>query len=371
MASIASGEAQQGKKVITCFCGDAFVDVQTSAMSRLPIWGHDTRVDSVKILAGGSLCNVARRFGALVDSYPTSGFVTEGIAFEKPVVQCVTGKDTLGQIQCNTLRDEGFTDVSNVLVDDVSSQATCIVMTGASDRAFVSCNSTNSKLSPKYMYKVACKTFDNSNYFGSIYHLHIGGYFCCAQMMTKDLDIHLKMLKEKYTSVTISLDTNFDATGQWTGNGFLQSVLPYVDIMFPNEMEAQGISKQDTPGKALETLCSMYPNCLFVMTVGKDGAKIGKGSSLRLDVSPGALVDHVVDSTGAGDSFAAAFLFQYLVESKLLTASNEHYRAVVQRCCQVANIAGGLCVQQHGAVSEHYSYADLRSCQAAQYGGSA
>ena len=118
MASIVSGGAQQGKKVIACFCGDAFVDVQTSAMPRLPIWGHDTRVESVKILAGGSLCNVARRFGALVDSYPTSGFVSEGIAFEKPVVQCVTGKDTLGQIQCNTLRDEGFTDVSNVLVDE-------------------------------------------------------------------------------------------------------------------------------------------------------------------------------------------------------------------------------------------------------------
>ena len=67
MASIVSGGAQQGKKVITCFCGDAFVDVQTSAMPRLPIWGHDTRVDSVKVLAGGSLCNVARRFGALVN----------------------------------------------------------------------------------------------------------------------------------------------------------------------------------------------------------------------------------------------------------------------------------------------------------------
>ena len=88
----------------------------------------------------------------------------------------------------------------------------------------------------------------------------------------------------------------------------------------------------------------------FVMTVGKYGAKVGKGKSLRLDVSPGALVDNVVDSTGAGDSFAAAFLFQYLVESKtpMPGAEDDRYRAIIQLCCQVANIAGGIACSSMG-----------------------
>ena len=72
----------------------------------------------------------------------------------------------------------GFdSNTNHVIIDDSSSQATCIVMTGESDRAFVSCNSTNDQLTPKYIYQTACQTFDHSNYFNSIYHLHIVSKF--------------------------------------------------------------------------------------------------------------------------------------------------------------------------------------------------
>ena len=37
-------------QMITCFCGDAFVDIQTSKMNNLTRWGYDTTYDSVQIL---------------------------------------------------------------------------------------------------------------------------------------------------------------------------------------------------------------------------------------------------------------------------------------------------------------------------------
>ena len=376
-------EKSKNKKlnIITCFCGDAFVDIQTSKMSNLPRWGYDTSVNSVQILAGGSLCNAARRYGALVDSYTSmnvsgdDGDNAVTLEFQKPVIQCVNGNDKLGQIHREILSTENFVNTNHIIIDDAGSQATCIVMTGESDRAFVSCNSSNEKLTPKRIYNTACQTFDKSNYFQSIYHLHIGGYFCCKNLMSKDFDIHLKMLKEKYPSkLTISLDTNSDASGLWTGNGYLKTVLPYIDVLFPNELEAQGISKTTNPKDALETLCKLYPNCLFIVTIGEDGVIGGKGKSLRVNVPVGEKIkkEDIVDTTGAGDSFAAAFLFEYLVtcnvnNTNMMNNNNNTMMNIVQNCCQVGNVGGSICVQQHGAVSSHYSYNEWKIKQKEWY----
>ena len=202
--------------------------------------------------------------------------------------------------------------------------------------------------------------------------------------MTKDFDIYLKMLKEKYppSKLTISLDTNFDASDSWNGNGYLKTVLPYVDILFPNELEAQGIANQLTsgdnasvsnnPNEALEILCRLYPNCLFIVTIGEGGVIAGKGEVLRLEVPIGKQIkkEDILDTTGAGDSFAASFLFEYLVQSNLNNNgddNNNRLKDIVQNSCQIGNIGGGICVTQHGAVSKHYTYDELKFRQGNDY----
>ena len=54
----------------------------------------------------------------------------------------------------------------------------------------------------------------------------------------------------------------------------------------------------------------------------------------------------------AGDSFTAAFLHQILLQENNGSID-------IERCLKFGCIAGGLCVQQHGACSQHFTYQEL------------
>ncbi|MDR3261306.1 MAG: adenosine kinase [Tannerella sp.] len=90
-------------------------------------------------------------------------------------------------------------------------------------------------------------------------------------------------------------------------NGFkdlLQEVIPrYVQILFSNESEAEaytGVPSEDAVKKISEQVE------VSVVTIGKKGALVG--SDGRVIAVP-ALGGNPVDTTGAGDNFAAGFLY--------------------------------------------------------------
>ena len=111
--------------------------------------------------------------------------------------------------------------------------------------------------------------------------------------------------------VRVALDlSNFNIV-----NGFkelLQEVIPkYVHILFSNESEAEaytGLEAQEAIRKIAETVD------ISVVTVGKEGAWVGSKSEV-LQVP--ALGGKPVDTTGAGDNFAAGFLFGQSVGASL------------------------------------------------------
>lgn len=80
-----------------------------------------------------------------------------------------------------------------------------------------------------------------------------------------------------------------------------------VDVVFANEDEARAWCG-GSPEQALEDLAGRAP--VAVVKLGKDGALIARGSErVRVAVEP---VDQVVDTTGAGDCWAAGFLAGHL-----------------------------------------------------------
>ncbi len=57
---------------------------------------------------------------------------------------------------------------------------------------------------------------------------------------------------------------------------------------------------------------------LFVVTLGPDGSQaLSKEGRLTCPAAP---VDKIVDTTGAGDTFAAAFLCEYCVSKDIATS---------------------------------------------------
>ena len=94
-------------------------------------------------------------------------------------------------------------------------------------------------------------------------------------------------------------------------------VKDYVDIAFANEEEAAAFSQQQDPQTALQMLAAQTD--IAVVKVGKRGAYAMQGEHVAF--APG-LVRKAVDTTAAGDFFAAGFLHGLIHGQTLETCLN-------------------------------------------------
>ena len=130
--------------------------------------------------------------------------------------------------------------------------------------------------------------------------LYMEGY------LISDEKLFLPMLKRaKRLGLKVALDlSNFNIV-----NGFkdlLKEVIPeYVDILFSNESEAEAYTGL-TAREAVNVITKDVE--ISVVTIGKDGVLVGDNSQI---IHNPALDSNVIDTTGAGDNFAAGFLYGY------------------------------------------------------------
>lgn len=105
-----------------------------------------------------------------------------------------------------------------------------------------------------------------------------------------------------------------------------------VDIVFANRDEALSLYETDDFELALSRIAA---DCkLAAVTVSEEGAVILRGKE-RVDV-PAIVIDRLVDTTGAGDLFAAGFLFGYTQGRSL------------EDCGRLGCLAAGIVIQQIG-----------------------
>lgn len=106
----------------------------------------------------------------------------------------------------------------------------------------------------------------------------------------------------KNAGLTIALDLASYNVVEANREVLIELVDNYVDIVFANEEEAKAF----TGLEPLEAVHDLASRCdIAVVKVGKEGAYIQQGAALKKIPAAG---DLVVDTTGAGDFFAAGFL---------------------------------------------------------------
>ena len=164
------------------------------------------------------------------------------------------------------------------------------------------------------------------DYLASAPHFHLSSLFLLRGLHA-GLPGLFRELKRR--GLTISLDTNDDPDGRW--DGVLREILPYVDLLLPNDDEVCRIAQRDSVEEALDVLTGIVP--LIAVKCGRRGAVIGQGQD-RLTV-PGLTVEPV-DTIGAGDSFNAGFLCAWLTG------------ASPEICARVGNVTGALSTQRPG-----------------------
>jgi len=144
----------------------------------------------------------------------------------------------------------------------------------------------------------------------------------------------VRVLRDWYSSNALSVPLVMDpgAGGVAGGMDFLGTLLQFTDILFLNRLEAQRLTGEENimaAGTALAKLCP-----LVVIKLGGNGSvAFWQGKYVYAP----AFKVQPLDSTGCGDAFNAAFLFQWLQGQDLETA------------LKWGNAAGATVVQKMGA----------------------
>lgn len=136
--------------------------------------------------------------------------------------------------------------------------------------------------------------------------IYIEGYLIVNEPL-----VRTTMQKAKKLGLKVALDlSNFNIVNAF--KSFLEELIPtYVDILFSNESEARAFTGL-APAEAIKELSQMVD--ISVVTLGKEGALVGsKGTFCQVSAEGGK----PVDTTGAGDNFAAGFLYGQSVGATL------------------------------------------------------
>lgn len=108
----------------------------------------------------------------------------------------------------------------------------------------------------------------------------------------------------KESGRTLAVDMTQPKNGETLHD--LRRLLPYMDYFFPNHQEIARLTGESDPVKNAELLVQAGVSCA-VIKCGSRGCLMGTKDAL-LEV-PAYPVERVADTTGAGDSFAAGFLW--------------------------------------------------------------
>ena len=178
---------------------------------------------------------------------------------------------------------------------------------------------------PGVMAEMRFEDFDLGRIFEAR-HLHLSSYFLQKALRPRVPDL---FRQAKEAGLSTSMDTNDDPDGRWEQD--VLDVLPWVDVLFPNEYEACRLARIDEPMRALNFLAARV--ALVVMKRGEKGALARRGSETFEAASPKVAA---VDTIGAGDSFDAGFLHQFVRGAK------------IEECLRYGNLTGALSATRSG-----------------------
>lgn len=262
---------------VTCI-GDVNVDVLTSKIDSMPEHDAQMLLSDLRLSTGGCAANTAKALAVL-------GAKTRLIA--------KAGKDLYGDYISGDLG--GIKNLDLRLARGEKTGVTLAINFTDSTRSFLTYTGGNSEFSIKdiklNLVEGRC--------------VHIASFF-------------LQGLREKTKKIVdyahdkgliVSFDTGFDPRG-WSVKdvSLIRKILKDVDIFFPNLREAEAVTGEKNKDRIVDELLSLGVG-IVALKRGSKGAYICTKKQ-RITIPPYKV--KVVDTTGAGDVFGAAFIYSYL-----------------------------------------------------------
>jgi sugar/nucleoside kinase (ribokinase family) len=202
------------------------------------------------------------------------------------------GDDVFGRFMVEALEQRGI-DTAGVVRDPLVKTGLTVILSRVHDRAMLTYAGTIGAL--RYD-EIDLRILDRAR------HVHMGSYFLLEKLLP---DVPRLFAEAQRRGLTVSLDTNYDPAERWDSG--LGETLRHVDIFLPNETELMRITGTGSWRDGLAAAAQTVPT--VVAKLGGEGAAVQQGGTLiRQEVLPVT----VVDTTGAGDSFDAGFVYGHL-----------------------------------------------------------
>ncbi len=228
-------------------------------------------------------------------------------------------KDQLGDDFIKNIRETGTNFLCNQSTDGLSTARCIIFITPDGERSMQTFLGASTTLNEEDIQE---------NFFDDSEFLLIEGYLWNSATARKAIEKAIRIAISKNVKIVFSL-SDFNLVNMFKKD-FLKFINSYVDILIGNELEFRELFEDNDKINLNHTIAD-----LMVKTRGEKGVEISQNG--KLETIPSVKVDSLVDTTGAGDMFAAGFLYKLLNGLDPVTSAKFG--------CKMASII----IQQYGA----------------------
>lgn len=284
--------------------GILVADAIARPVDALPERGSLGLVEEVSLRGGGCALNTASVLARLGLQCGVAGKV---------------GADPFGDFLLALLDERGVDRGGVLTAGESPTSATVVLVDSAGERTFLHLPGANGRLRAEEL---------DPGYLFSGRALHLAGALVLDELDGGPAAALLADARAK--GLVTSIDTVFDATGEWKR---VLPCLPHADLVTPSLPEAQALSGEEDPAAAAAWLRERGAGAVGI-TLGERGSYLS-GEGLEGFVEPFAVA--AVDGTGAGDAYAAGLLYGRLAGWPLADSA------------RFANALGALAVTAVGA----------------------
>jgi sugar/nucleoside kinase (ribokinase family) len=301
------------KKILVI--GELNVDLIVSGLPSLPALGRELTCTGFSRALGSSSAIFSRALGGLGAQVDFMGKV---------------GADDNGHFMVAQLQEVGI-GTQGVVVDPEIQTGVTISLTYPDEKAQIT-----------YLGSIADYRLSDVDLglLGDYAHLHMASMYLQTGLRPAFPQL---LGRARELGLTTSLDPGWDPEERWDA-GLFKS-LSAVNVLFVNEHEVKAIAKTDVVSQASMALAKYVD--VVVAKLGAGGALVaGPDEVLEAPAFPA----EVVDTTGAGDSFNAGFIYRYVVQGRSRAES-----------LRFANACGAIAVTRVGGASSVPSALEVES----------
>lgn len=293
------------KKYDVIVLGELNVDLILNQLPELPTPGKEIFAQQMTLNLGSSAGIIASNLSSL----------SLQVAFIGKI-----GKDLFGNFLCAELEKNGVD--TNMIQQDVSlTTGTSIGMQHQGDRAMVT-----------YAGAMEHLRFEDIpvGAFKEARHFHFSAYFFQPALQSSLAEV---FRLAKAAGLSTSFDMQSDPNDRW--NIDYRTILPYVDLFLPNEKEILKITQKENLDEAIAAIRNHVK--VLVVKLGEKGSVLVYRDEVKHQ--PAFNINTIVDAIGAGDSFGAGFIYQYLQHASL------------EDCQEFGNMMGALSTTAAGGTT--------------------